>query len=175
MERFKELVLFVAYETRDDPRFGRTKLAKALFYTDFDAYGDERRSVTGATYRHYDEGPLPVDHIYDAERQLADEGWVRIKQPAFKGDEAKLIPLRERAPEPRGFESWQLETLRIHIRQISEQTAGQVSDESHEHPGWEFTRDKKPIPYYMEFAPRDKPSAATMELVRRLAREDQWP
>jgi hypothetical protein len=29
-DRFKELVLYIAWITQDDPRFGRTKLAKTL-------------------------------------------------------------------------------------------------------------------------------------------------
>jgi hypothetical protein len=29
-DRFKELVLYIAWITKDDPRFGRTKLAKTL-------------------------------------------------------------------------------------------------------------------------------------------------
>jgi hypothetical protein len=37
-DRFRELVLYIAHKTKDDPTFGRTKLAKVLFSRDFVAY-----------------------------------------------------------------------------------------------------------------------------------------
>lgn len=37
-ERFEALVLYIAWKTRDDPEFGRTKLAKVLFYADLETY-----------------------------------------------------------------------------------------------------------------------------------------
>jgi hypothetical protein len=49
-ERFEGLILYIAHRRRDDVRFGRTKLAKVLFFSDFSVYQDQGEPLTGATY-----------------------------------------------------------------------------------------------------------------------------
>ena len=49
-ERFREAVLYVSWRMKDDERFGRLKLAKTLFYADFESYADDGQPVTGARY-----------------------------------------------------------------------------------------------------------------------------
>ncbi|HZQ34888.1 MAG TPA: hypothetical protein VFD32_03070 [Dehalococcoidia bacterium] len=44
-----ELILYVAEKSSDDPRFGATKLNNILFFSDFLAFGQLGRSITGAT------------------------------------------------------------------------------------------------------------------------------
>ena len=101
-ERFEDLVLFIAWAMRDDPHFGRTKLAKTLFYVDFDAYAGEGASLTGSTYEHWDHGPFPPQ-LYDVERKLAREGRARALAPTpcrskcrrSRRHESVLAPLLE--------------------------------------------------------------------------------
>lgn len=50
--RFREAVMYVAWRMRGDEGFGRVKLAKTLFYADFEAYAGEGEAVTGAKYEH---------------------------------------------------------------------------------------------------------------------------
>src|SRR3954466_15180163 len=68
-ERFEGLVLFIAHSRRHDPRFGRTKLAKSLFYSDFDAYRDQGQPLTGASYIRMPFGPFPRE-LDSTERAL---------------------------------------------------------------------------------------------------------
>ena len=45
--KMKELILYLAARSEDDPRFSSTKLNKLLFYCDFTAYRQLGRSITG--------------------------------------------------------------------------------------------------------------------------------
>jgi hypothetical protein len=40
-ERFRTLVLYIAWKTREDAEFGRTKLAKVLFYSDLATFAGD--------------------------------------------------------------------------------------------------------------------------------------
>ncbi len=50
--KFRELILFIARETKDDRSCGATKLNKILFYSDFRAYEQLGRSITGECYQN---------------------------------------------------------------------------------------------------------------------------
>lgn len=58
-EKFRELILYVANMSRNDPDFGAVKLNKILYYADFRAYRELGRPISGAAYRKLSEGPAP--------------------------------------------------------------------------------------------------------------------
>ncbi len=58
--RCKELILYVARECVDDPKFSKLKLFKILFYSDFESYGRYRQPITGMPYRKAPFGPAPA-------------------------------------------------------------------------------------------------------------------
>jgi hypothetical protein len=88
-ELFDEAVLYIAWRMRDDPRFGRTKIAKTMFYADFTAYAEEGKPLTGARYFHWPKGPFTPE-LYRTEERLVARGVASLKEPEFEGDEAKL-------------------------------------------------------------------------------------
>lgn len=170
-ELFEELVLFIAWEARDDPRFGRTKMAKTLFYADFDAYAEHGESITGARYEHYPKGPLPPV-LYAAERRLVADGKATLHEPEHPGDEAKLTALSE--PQVPRAETWQLESARVGVRREGEVPTWRVSDLSHEHPGWVVTQPKQEIPYRTVHISRGGPTREDLEWAEAVAREHGW-
>jgi Antitoxin SocA-like, Panacea domain len=171
-KRFEELVLYIAKQTHDDPNFGRTKLAKVLFYCDFDAYAEEGRALTGATYRAFEFGPFP-SQLPAIERRLQESGRARVDRlepiiTAERGeyDPWKIQPLDE--PDLDVFELWELEFVRLWIRKISEATAGEISEFSHEHPGWKLAEaHRDEIPYETALLSTSRPRPEVMELARR--------
>jgi len=57
--RFKEVLLYIAQSSENDPRFGATKLNKILYFSDFKAFATLGDFITGATYQRLDRGPAP--------------------------------------------------------------------------------------------------------------------
>ena len=172
------MVLYIAHKTKDDSTFGRTKLAKVLFYSDFIAYAEDGRSLTGASYRAIEHGPFPTQ-LSAAEKQLrADERAIvqRWDPPEEKGeyDPNRIIPKDD--PDTDRFEPWELAYVDIWIGRLSEaKSATEISKLSHDHPGWQlFERNRGIIPYETQFIGTKPPSERAMQRGRQLARERKW-
>lgn len=161
--RFLEAVMYIAWRTRDDARFGRVKMAKTLFYADFEAYADDGVAVTGATYEHWRFGPFPPQ-LYTAESELVRTGSAELKHAEFEGDEWKLVG--RVAPDTSHLSDYHKALLDLKIDELAEQSSAQVSDESHDHPAWLVTQDREQIPYHAAYVPT-RPSQQAMDLARR--------
>ena len=57
--KFHELVVHSAHLMADDPTASLIRINKILYYSDFAAYRELGRPITGACYRKYHEGPAP--------------------------------------------------------------------------------------------------------------------
>jgi hypothetical protein len=174
-QRFQALVLYIAHRQRDDEKFGRTKLAKALFYSDFDVYKSIGKPLTGAVYIRMPFGPFPRD-LEDAETALAGEGYVFADYLKDEYEEKRLIPQRPLPAEvERQFEPWQLATVDIWIDRIASATASYISDLSHEHPGWLLAEENGvEIPYATALLPFERPSTDQVDRAKQVARERGW-
>lgn len=173
-KRFEALVLYIAWRARDDPKFGRIKLAKALFYSDFDVYLDAGSPLTGATYIRLPQGPFPRQ-LDDAEQSLSQSGLVRLEHDAEEFAEKRIIPLGQPPDLGDMFEPWQLLVVDGWIAAISRNTARVTSDVSHKHPGWRLAgKTGIEIPYETAFLPQGPPSAQDAERAVALGRKEGW-
>ncbi len=164
-DTFKAVVLYIAWRTRQDPKFGRTKVAKALFYADFSAFAEEGKPLTGARYEHWEFGPFPPA-LYEVQEELVRAGVAKVTGGRETGRESKLVPLGE--PSETGLlAAWQRALLDLQIDRLSESASWRVSDDSHEHPGWLLTADREEIPYESALLAREAPSAAAMTIARQ--------
>src|SRR5207248_4161087 len=78
-EKLEELILYMSRRMAEDGHkgVGRIKLAKLLFFADFEAFARYGRSITGASYTVDEHGPAP-DQELTATRDLeaaGDFGW----------------------------------------------------------------------------------------------------
>jgi Protein of unknown function (DUF4065) len=181
-DRFEALVLYVAWKTKDDPEFGRTKLAKALFYSDLAIYAETGEPLTGAVYVHRAFGPFPRD-LDSLEEKLHSEGTARsqrIEAPWDIEDDReslKVFPRREPPHLSEVFEEWDVQRYVVdtYIDKISRMGTWKISDDSHKHPGWLMTEEFEEIPYQVALMSRRKPSEQDRERAEQLAHEHGWP
>lgn len=174
--RFEELVLYVAWATRDNPQFGRTKLAKVLFYCDFAAFAEEGSSLTGARYEHWQFGPFPPALDAIEERIAATH---KADVTRFRSDEAglelRIVPFSE--PRIRHFEEWdewQRPMVDSYITKVASMPSWRVSDDSHKHPGWVLTRDYEEIPYHSTLISRRQPTRDDYDRAEQIAAQLGW-
>lgn len=170
-EKFEELVLHIAWLKRDDAHFGRLKLAKALFYTDFAAYAEEGEAITWATYEHYENGPFPPV-LYDVLEDLERRDLVELIGDKARGGELRVRPHRK--PEARRVERYQLVSARLAADRVAEHPSWRVSDMSHEHPGWRVTNMRQRIPYRTVLISEHGPNERDLERADQVIREHQW-
>lgn len=173
--RFEALILYIAHRCRDDVRFGRTKMAKVLFYSDFSIYQDQGEPLTGATYIRMPFGPFPQG-LDKSEESLQEQGLALLAHDVEgEYEEKRIIPIKG-APDLGGlFEEWQLFVVNEWIDRIAAASAKQISEFSHHHPGWLMAEKVgAEIPYETAILPQGRPSAYEANLAKGVARERGW-
>jgi Protein of unknown function (DUF4065) len=175
-KRFDELVLYIAERTKDDESFGSTKLAKVLFFSDFEAFRELGSPITGAEYQKWDYGPYPPQ-LKAAKRGLEHARRARlIRGGSYQAD--RLIPTRTRPADldAVGITREQVALVNTWISHIEGETANEISDFSHEHPGYQMVDENEPIPYESSFLADADCSMADNEVsgAIQIARERGW-
>ena len=147
IDKFRELIVYIAKQSADDPRFGAVKLNKILYYADFAAYRQLGQPITGATYRKLSEGPAPVQ-LVGARRELIDSGDAALEErPYFTGMQQRLVIADRHNPDLELFGPGELEIVDSVIDFFEGKTAREVSDFSHREPGWVIASGREVIPY----------------------------
>lgn len=169
--KFKELIVYVAAKSRDDPTFGAIKLNKVLYYADFTAYRRLGRPITGAAYFKLQEGPAPRQ-LLTARDELIREGRLRIEQRTLFSYVQKRLVLSEGCEPDSEF-------LRPEERALVDEivdffwgkTAREVSDYSHREPGWILAEDRADIPYESAWLSAEPIDQETEEAAARIGSE----
>lgn len=143
--KFRELVLYIADKSKEDPRFGAVKLNKILYYSDFEAYRRLREPITGATYRKMAEGPA-ADQLPSQHRIIVDTGDASLEsKPYFTGSQQPLVPLRRARQEL--FTREELEIVDQVIQGMWHMTARDAAEFSQRELGWQAASPGEEIPY----------------------------
>lgn len=132
--KFKELVLYIAGQCKDDIFWGVTKLNKQLFFSDFLAYRELGEAITGADYMAIEYGPAPKRMCPIRETMLLDEDII-IERRAFQ---ERIIPLRPAKLDD--FSPEELALVDEVIDQLRESDSDEVVELSHRFHGWVAAR-----------------------------------
>ena len=144
-EKFRELLLYIASESTDDPTFGAVKINKVLYYADFAAFRQFGKPITGATYRKLDEGPAPLEMLAER-RALIESGEAEVQKSVyFTGVQHRLVA--KRASDREVFEPGEVDIVNQVMAFFHGKTAREVSDYSHREPGWKLAKPLEDIPY----------------------------
>jgi hypothetical protein len=174
-KRFEELVLYIAERTQSDPDFGRTKLAKVLFYSDFDAHRTLGEAITGAQYQNWEHGPYPP-RLESAQRLLSNAGRATIEDGGSDFDPKRIRPRPGHHADPGrvGISAEQLAIVDAWIARISGASARRIEHLSHAFPGYKMVRRNEEIPYNSSFLARSKPAESAARQAEQVARERGW-
>jgi hypothetical protein len=165
-EKLAELILYIADKCRADPRFGAVKLNKILFYSDFTAYRELHRAITGAEYQHLGEGPAPRQ-LQPIRRKLESEDAAYVEpRPYFNRIQERLIPKR---PAQKIFTPEELAIVDRVIDELWESDGEDVTKKSHHEPGWKLTDDGETIPYSSAWFSSKPLSAKQIKLGKKVA------
>lgn len=169
-KKFRELILYVARETESDPKCGKTKLYKILFYSDFWAFSKLGHSISGQDYQRLKMGPAPRRAYPEIRDMIAAHLCAWAIRDYFGRKQEKLIALRE--PDLRSFTGEEIAIVRSVIEMLWRYDASEVSDLSHRFMGWQLAEHRETIPYSTVAlgAPRP-PTESEIEYGRRLALE----
>jgi len=143
--KLKELILYVADRSRDDPNFGAVKLNKVLYYADFYAYRRLGQPITGAEYQKLPEGPAP-QQLLPTRRELRRDGLIEIEQrPVFNHVQERVVP--KSAYQQSLLSDEELALVDEVIGILRFKTGRESSEMSHLEPGWKAVGFYQSIPY----------------------------
>lgn len=170
--KFRELIVYIAEQTADDPGFGDTHLNKVLYWSDFRAYNEMGHPVTGARFFKLPYGPAakPLVGVRD---EMVTEGVVKLVQPNPGSKKArKTIP--QRPANIKIFRQDEIQLVDEVIRELKGRTATAVSRRSHKEPGWKLVEMYEDIPYEAALIARDHASADVRQRGAALAAAHGW-
>jgi len=153
--KFQELILYLAELSEADPRFGKTKLNKLLFYIDFRAYEAFGRSVSGEAYQKLSYGPAPVRLLPAVEPLLLAGSAAWAERDYYGKPLQKLVALR--SPDLKLFGPEEIDLIQRVVRELWELNGSEVSDLSHRFPGWQAAAEREVIPYATVFIDEPRP------------------
>jgi len=169
--KFKELVLYLAVKSRDDLRFGRTKLNKLLWACDFWAYGQLGESITGATYKNREFGPAPNEFVPVTERMEQDKdlAWEPVVYGGLK--QQRAVALRQPDLQKAKFRPDEVAIIDELITVLSPATGRAVSRWTHDMRGWLHTKIGEVIPYESVFLGDSKLPPEVLAFARQRVEE----
>ena len=161
MSRFEEAVHFVVSITKPE-ELGRTKLAKALFFADLEAYRRTGKPITGAIYEKRQHGPMPRQ-LYEAIDRLDATGKIAKGHGQHFGYAQHQFWSREE-PELKSLAGVDVAILASWTRHICENhTAASISDLSH-NAAWHLADFGEHIPFAAYLAASGRGEATPDEI-----------
>jgi hypothetical protein len=171
--KFRELLVYIAERSADDPYFGDTKVNKALYWIDFHGYCQLGRPVTGARYTKQPRGPLATA-LLPVRDELVAEGALQVEERQV-GDYAARITAPLRSADTSMFSEDELELADSVINRLKGRWAVTVSAVSHQQsPGWNLVQDGEEIPYSTALISTEPLSGETTERLREAAARLGW-
>ncbi len=163
--KLKELILYICGRCDMMPSWGRTKLAKLLYFSDFRHYRKHGRPITGADYVCAPQGPIP-DGLRQRLKELTKDGdLVEIKREI--GDYHELRPTAVRSSNLEVFSAIEIATVERVLDEYAHLTATQLSEASHNEPGWRLAQPGEKIPYGAALISTERPTAEEMDFLRK--------
>lgn len=164
--KFTELLLYVAERLEDDHAGGATKLNKLIFFVEFTHVRRHGAVISGCEFQKLEHGPAPRQ-LLPLRKRLVAAGEAELRTDDFLGREQhRLVPLRP--PDLAVFTEDERQTIDDVLEQLAGLNGRQVSELSHEEPGWRLTQVGETIPYSAALLGVRQVSTPTS---RRLSRE----
>jgi hypothetical protein len=159
--KLQELILFLAYRSEDDPRFGSTKLNKQLFFADFLAYVKLGKAITGHVYQKLPNGPAPR-RMVPIIRDMVGAGSLAIQERDHFGRTQK-VPVALRQADLQRFTSDEIAVVTEVLDTLRRKNAKGVSGLSHQFAGWKLAKERETIPYEVALVAFKKPRKKDIE------------
>lgn len=136
LTKLKELIKYIAVKSSDDIFFGRTKLFKLVFFSDFNHYRHYGYSITGESYHKEPNGPVS-NHAKKALNELISAGSI-IEQRFDVYGRDQMKPICNAEPDLGRFSKEEILSIEDVLDSYKSMTASRLSDLSHDVvPAWD--------------------------------------
>jgi transcriptional regulator with XRE-family HTH domain len=149
INKFKEVLLYILNRIGSKPNVGETVIYKLLYFIDFDFYEKYEDQLIGATYLKNRYGPTPVEFKKLVEKMIRDKEITKIKSEYFQYPQTKYLPLRK--ADLSELRANEIEIIDDVLKRLSDMSAAQLSEYSHNDVPWLTTDEGKAIEYESVF------------------------
>ncbi len=149
LAKFREVLLYILEKVGSKQNIGETVIYKLLYFIDFDYYEKYEEQLIGAKYQKNHYGPTPIEFAKIVDRMMEKEEIVRVKSKFFGFPQTKYLPLRK--PDLSKLTARELETIEDVLNRLSDMTAAQISDYSHNDIPWKTVKEGEIIEYESVF------------------------
>jgi Protein of unknown function (DUF4065) len=167
-EKLRQLILYVAHKTKDDPRCGAVKFNKLLFYSEFTSYRLYGHTITNAEYQHLAEGPAPR-RLLPLRTLLLEEGAITMEHlPSPIGEPLqKLLPKKNpKTPALSGDDRNVIDNVVDFFWNLN---GTEISDQSHREYAWRLTTEGQTIAFSTAWLSAEPLTIDQIELGKEIA------
>lgn len=169
--KYAELIKYISAKSSNDPYFGKTKLFKILFYSDFLAYRELGQSISGDRYVKQTHGPVPTRINYMI-KTLVEKEELALS-PGYLGTHVQQKPVHLSRPDLSVFSADEIAIVDEVIESLRGKSARQVSELSHEFIGWKVAEMGMNIPYEIALVGAEEITEEDIEFGSELIEEAQ--
>lgn len=148
LQKFKEVLLYLLNKIGSKPNVGETVLYKLLYFIDFDFYEKYEEQLIGATYIKNRYGPTPIE-FRKIINSMINKEIEKVPSDYFQYPQTKYLPLRK--ADLSKLKAHEIEMIDNVLSRLSDMTAIQISEYSHNDVPWLTTDDGEVIEYESVF------------------------
>ena len=146
-KKYQNAVLYLCWKLGGEIR-GKKKLAKLLYFADFDFYEKYQKSITGDIYKAYPKGPLPsaLNEIID---RLSKKNAIKVKTVQEWGEEYAPTEVYKGVAQPDTgiFQREEIQILDRVIKHYGSLNGEQLAELSHAEAPYSAAEPYEKIPY----------------------------
>jgi uncharacterized phage-associated protein len=147
-EKYQEVILYLCQKLGGEIK-GKKKLAKLLYFADFDFYEKNRISITGDTYYARKMGPLPI--LLDKMTQSLQKDNIleiqNIEEYCPNYTPTEIYRCTQACPEPTHLSTQERQMLDRVAKKYGGLTGKQLEDLSHAEAPYSAANANEEVPY----------------------------
>lgn len=149
-KKYKQIILYICSKLGKEVR-GKKKLAKLLYFVDFDFFEKNQKYFTGDKYRALPMGPFPVS-LSEITHEMEKEKTLKIESiNEHNGYNATEVYTCLKEPRAAVFSKEEKEMLDRVIKKYGSLNGKQLEDLTHAEAPYIGTEPRKEIPYELAF------------------------
>lgn len=144
-KKYHELIKYICARVQAGSKLSKTKLYKIMFFCDFTAYRELGNCISGDLYIKYPHGPVPTHGEKELKTMIkADQ--IAVSHTLYRGKKGQQYVTTQDV-DLSVFSQYEVSLIDAILEQFKDESAGKLSDLSHEFIGWQVVEIGKNIPY----------------------------
>jgi hypothetical protein len=168
LKKLEQVILYVADKLEVDRDFGRTKLAKVLYHSDFMSYRLYKEPITGWDYVKMPYGPMPNDYLTILNAMEENRSIATKEEAVIDYPRKRILAIHQ--PNLKLLSARDIQVIDRVIQELHGKTANTLSEESHG-VAYKLVEMQQIIPYPTSVFSDEKPTDDELAEAERIARE----